>query len=181
MFSDYSTSGVLLLQNACIYTFHEAEQILTTECVLLLQNVSSYYRMRVYTPFTKLSRSLAPCEAVVVRPSYYRMCSLTTERVLFLQNVSSYYRTCSLPSECVLLLQNACIYTFDEAEQILSPMRGRCRASLQRRYHFVFDRLFFLKKNTKKYHQTQNQYQQRRYHFVFDRIFFFLVILLLGK
>ena len=45
----------------------------TTECVLLLQNVSSYYRM----------------------------CSLTTECVLLLQNVFSYYRMCSLTIEGV--------------------------------------------------------------------------------
>jgi hypothetical protein len=57
-----------------------------TECVLLLQNVFSYYRM----------------------------CSLTTECVLRTctgeerredtrQNVFSYYRMCSLTTECVLL------------------------------------------------------------------------------
>ena len=33
-----------------------------------------------------------------------RMCSLTTECVLLLQNVFSYYRMCSLTTECVLLL-----------------------------------------------------------------------------
>jgi hypothetical protein len=32
------------------------------------------------------------------------MGALTTECVLFLQNVFSYYRMCSLPTECVLLL-----------------------------------------------------------------------------
>ena len=36
--------------------------------------------------------------------SYYRMCSLTIECVLFLWNVLSYYRMCSLTIECVLLL-----------------------------------------------------------------------------
>jgi hypothetical protein len=35
---------------------------------------------------------------------YYRICSLTTEYVLLLQNVFSYYRMCSLTIECVLLL-----------------------------------------------------------------------------
>ena len=49
---------------------------LTTECVLLLQNVFSYYK-RVW-------RS--------VLQKYYRMCSLTTECVLLLQNVFSYYK-----------------------------------------------------------------------------------------
>ena len=47
---------------------------LTIECVLLLQNVFSFYRM----------------------------CSLTIECVLLLQNVFSYYRMCSLTTECVL-------------------------------------------------------------------------------
>ena len=57
---------------------HGRDSSLTTERVLLLQNVFPYYRT----------------------------CSLTTECVLFLQNVFSYYRMCSLTTECVLLLQN---------------------------------------------------------------------------
>ena len=51
---------------------------LAIECVLLLQNVFSCYRM----------------------------CSLAIECVLLLQNVFSCYRMCSLAIECVLLLQN---------------------------------------------------------------------------
>ena len=42
--------------------------------------------------------------------SYYRMCSLTTECVLLLQNVFSYYRMCSLTTECVLSLQSVFSY-----------------------------------------------------------------------
>ena len=48
------------------------------ECVLLLENVLSYWRMR----------------------------SLTRECVLLLENVSSYERKCSLTGECVFLLEN---------------------------------------------------------------------------
>jgi len=45
-------------------------------------------------------------------PSGYqvRVCSLTTECVLLLQNVFSYYRMCSLTMECVLLLWNVFSY-----------------------------------------------------------------------
>ena len=35
---------------------------------------------------------------------YQRMCSLTIECVLLLQNMFSYYRICSLTIECALLL-----------------------------------------------------------------------------
>ena len=52
-----------------------AQLIATGECVLLLQNVFSYYRM----------------------------CSLTPECVLLLQNVFSYSRMCSFTPECVPL------------------------------------------------------------------------------
>jgi hypothetical protein len=99
-----------------------------------VHQVSSYYRMCVYTPFTKLSRSL-------------------------LQNVFSYYRTCSLTGECVLLLQNACIYTFYEAEQILSPMRGRCRASLLLQNVFSYYRTCSLT----TVHQVSSYYRMRVY------------------
>ena len=65
-----------------------------TECVLLLQNVSSYHGI-LNTFFD------------------YRMCSLTIECVLLLQNVSSYHGIRSLTIEytkCVLLLQNVSPY-----------------------------------------------------------------------
>ena len=50
------------------------------ECVLLLWNVFSYYRMR----------------------------SLTIECILLLQNAFSYYRMCSLTTRCVLVQRHTC-------------------------------------------------------------------------
>jgi hypothetical protein len=75
---------------------------LTIECVLLLWNVFSYYRMCSLT-----------IECVLLLSnvfSYYRMCSLTVECVLLLSNVFSYYRMCSLTTKCVLLLSNVFSY-----------------------------------------------------------------------
>jgi len=61
---------------------------LTTECVLLLQNVFSYYRTYYEPP--------------VPPPHLYAY--LTTECVLSLQNVFSYYRMCSLTTERITSL-----------------------------------------------------------------------------
>jgi len=61
---------------------------LTTECVLLLQNVFSYYRV------CSLAIECGAVQALLDRS----VC------VLLLQNVFSYYRMCSLTIECVLLL-----------------------------------------------------------------------------
>ena len=58
----------------CLCVGGVCECVCALVCVLLLQNVFSYYRM----------------------------CSLTTKCVLFLQNMFSYYRMCSLPTEYVL-------------------------------------------------------------------------------
>jgi len=71
-----TTECVLLLQNVCSFT---------TECGLLLQNVFPHRPAQRATPL------VAPLL------SYYRMCSLTTECVLLQQNVASYYRMCSPP------------------------------------------------------------------------------------
>ena len=58
---------------------------LTTECVLLLQNVFSYYIMCSLTT-----------ECVLVSVRMRVRVFLTTDCVLLLQNVFSYYRMCSL-------------------------------------------------------------------------------------
>jgi len=70
---------------------------LTVECVLLLQNV-----------FSDLLELSLGTGALV---SYCRMCSFTTGALTYqsvwqARCVSSYYRMCSLSIECVLLLQN---------------------------------------------------------------------------
>ena len=104
----YGKRGLLTLANCPC-----AGELLTTECVPLLQNVFSYHRMCSLT---------TECVLLLQNVfSYYRMCSLTTGSVLLLQHVScageplqavnaaglyvfSYYRMCSLTIECVLLL-----------------------------------------------------------------------------
>ena len=74
--------------------------LLSEECVLLLQNVFSYYRMCSLPIDGKAAASLqllssgGAVEALLDRS----VC------VLLLQNVFSYYRMCSLAIECVLLL-----------------------------------------------------------------------------
>ena len=58
--------------------------------------------------------------------SYYRMCPLTIECVLLLQNVFSYYRMCSLTTECVLLYRissDMSKYIADLQEQQLKAQR----------------------------------------------------------
>jgi hypothetical protein len=74
------------------------------ECVLLLQSVFSYYRT---------------CTLTTERV-------LTTECVLLLQNVFSYYRMCSLTTECVLFSLPALSCTFVHTWQERKVGEAQC-------------------------------------------------------
>ena len=89
------------------------------ECVLLLKNVSSYYRMCSHYPRVPASRYAIECVLLLKNvSSYYRMFSLSAGAGVSLtqsvgragwirqhlcENVFSCYRMCSLTIECVLL------------------------------------------------------------------------------
>ena len=103
-----------------------------TECVLLLQNVSSYYRMcsLTLTGFTDAYVCVRTCrkcslitECVLLLQnvfSYCGMSSLNAECALLLQNALSYYRMCSLTTECVRLLQN--VFSYRHGATMMLPL-----------------------------------------------------------
>ena len=73
---------------------------LTTGCVLLLQDVFSYYRMYALTTGRETEVSLR-LECVLLLYdvfSYYKMCSLTTGCMLVLQDVKQRYLRLNLAS-----------------------------------------------------------------------------------
>ena len=63
--------------------------------------------------------------------SYYRMCPLTTECVLLLQNVSSYYRMCPLNTECVLFSSTCATWPPAETPAALAArvLQSACAAA----------------------------------------------------
>ena len=94
---------VLLLQN--VFSYYRMCP-LTTECVLLLQNVFS--SLECVLLIQNVFSSLVPAQHGLLlkrQPLLLHACFN-----LLLENVFSYYRMFSLTTECVLLLQNVFSY-----------------------------------------------------------------------